>query len=361
MIWFDLIWLSSTASALICLHEKITGSLDNDATLGVIILAYDFSKAFDKLGHDVIIDTLRTNSLPVGFVQWILEYLNNRTQIVKIDNNYSCPLTIKSGIPQGSVIGPFLFNLVVGSLHPVYDSTTIVKYVDDCTFVIPITRDQPDCYHQEHVNMLRWSTSVGLRLNTKKCKYLWIPKSTHCVPPVISDFSVVSELKILGVYFSSNLKWKKQIDYVNKRASCRLYALRVLKPCLDRTELIAIYHGLILSLLEYCSPVMIGMMTKDEYVLDRIQRRAHRVICGKDCNCDCLPNLRSRREAAAIKLLNRIAERPSHPLHDLCPKRSYISQRFIMPAVKTSRRLNSFFPMSVILANNTHLHVHVDT
>ena len=70
------------------------------------------------------------------------------------------------------------------------------------------------------------------------------------------------------------------------------------------------------------------------------------VICGKDCNCDCLPNLRSRREAAAIKLLNRIAERPSHPLHDVCPKRSYTSQRFIMPAVKTPRRLNSFFPMS---------------
>lgn len=68
---------------------------------------------------------------------------------------------------------------------------------------------------------------------------------------MISDFSVVNELKILGVILTSNLKWKKQVDFVNKLASCRLYALRVLKPCLDHAELLAIYYVLILSLLEY--------------------------------------------------------------------------------------------------------------
>ena len=118
---------SSTTAALICLHDLITSCLDQQQTLGVAVLAYDFSKAFDRLGHDAIICSLKENSFPPGFVSWIASYLSGRTQVVKISNITSSPLCITSGVPQGSLFGPFLFNTVVGSLQPQDPSTTIVK------------------------------------------------------------------------------------------------------------------------------------------------------------------------------------------------------------------------------------------
>lgn len=346
---------SSANDALICVHDSITRAMDDPNTTGVIVLAYDFSKAFDQLGHDVIISALRENCFPKCFIQWILFYLSNRTQSVKVCNVTSKCSCVKSGVPQGSVMGPFLFNLVISSLKPIFTTTTVVKYIDDCTFIIPINRDSPDMCVVEHSHMLSWSSSVGLCLNLEKCKQLIVTKSLFAEPILVPDIRVVPELKILGVYFTSDLKWNQQIDFVNKCSSNRLYALRVLKPIIDRRELIDVYKGLILSIMDYCSPLMIGLLNKDMQKLERIQRRAHRIICGDDCCCSLFPDLQNRRKLAAIKHLNDISANPMHPLFHICPRRSNSTGRFLQPLCMTSRRRNSFFPMSVSLANKTFI------
>ena len=199
--------------------------------------------------------------------------------------------------------------------------------------------------------MISWSSSVGLRINQRKCMHLWIPKRHNIDPPCIPDVSRTEEIKILGVHFSSDLKWIRQMNYINRNASRRLYALRILRPIMDRQDLVRVYCGLIRCILEYCSPLMVGMLGRDASILDRIQRRAHRLICGESCDdCDFFPDLRSRRTSAAVKLLNA-AKNPTHPLHDLYPAVSS-SGRLILPHVSTSRRRNSFFPFTTILINS---------
>jgi len=345
---------SSTAAALVCLHECITAALDSNETIGVIVLAYDFSKAFDSLGHDVILEALSTNGFPTGFILWIRDYLTDRRQAVKVNEHVSCERNVVSGIPQGSVLGPYLFNIVVGSLTPVLPTTTIVKYVDDCTFVIPVRQDSLRSYDLEHNNMVIWSHSVGLTLNLRKTKLLWIPKSPLCPPPSLPNVSSVENLTILGVSLSNDLKWHTHLDKVSKVTSRRLYAIRTLRPFLPRNDLVCVYRGLLLSVMEYCSPLLIGMSTKNKQTLDKLQRRAHNIICGFDCSCDLFEDLTLRRKTAALKLLTVSASNKHHPLHSWCPKTSSHGN-FIQPFSKTTRRRNSFFPTTVILANKTQI------
>ena len=108
---------SSTCHALISLHDHITCQFDTASTTGIEIIAFDLSKAFDKLDHNVIINRLMTCKFPVDLVRWLSSYLSNRKQHVSIGNDNSSTANVSSGVPQGSVLGPALLVLVIGSLQ----------------------------------------------------------------------------------------------------------------------------------------------------------------------------------------------------------------------------------------------------
>ena len=345
--------LSSTTSALVCMHDYITSALDCRQCVGVAVLAYDFSKAFDSLGHDDIINALNLNGFPSGFIQWTQSYLSKRTQRVRLHNVTSLPLPVISGVPQGSIFGPYFFNTVIGSLNPISPWTKIIKYIDDCTYVVPIYNNDSVTLSAEHKNILAWSRSVGLSLNLKKTKFLWIPRSLQSPPPSLPDLPSADHVRILGVTFSRDLKWDCHFDAVTKLSSKRLYALRVLRPIMPKEDLRLIYQAIIRSLMEYCSPLFVKLSVRNSTLLDKLQKRSHRIICHQDCKCDLLEDLRLRRRHAAITFFNKVASFERHPLHFLCPPRSCRSERFLQPYCRTSRRLYSFFPAIVSLLNDT--------
>ena len=325
---FGGIKLSSTTAALVCMHDFITSALEDQHCVGVAVLAYDFSKAFDRLGHDTILSSLEANDFPCGFIQWVSSYLSNRTQSVKVQNVLSHPLPVISGVPQGSIFGPYLFNAVVGSLRPFHSSSKVIKYIDDCTYVIPVHSNNSDLLADEHKNILLWSESVGLSLNLRKTKFLWIPRSSHFPPPSMPDLSPVDQVRILGVILSADLKWDSHFDAIVKCSSKRLYALRVLRPLLHSSDLQIIYQSLIRSLMEYCSPLFGKLSARNSELLRKLQKRAHRIICHQDCTCDRLEDLCLRRNAAALKFLRKIDLLDCHPLHFLCPPKSHRSESF---------------------------------
>ena len=110
------------------MHDFMTPALECHQNVGVAVLAYDFSKTFDRLGHDIIIRFLHANNFPTGFIYWIPSFLSNRTQTAKVQRVSSHPLSATSGVPQGSIFGPYLFNAVVGSINPVHSSSKVIKY-----------------------------------------------------------------------------------------------------------------------------------------------------------------------------------------------------------------------------------------
>ena len=151
--------------------------------------------------------------------------------------------------------------------------------------------------------MLTWSRRVGFSLNLRKSKILWVPRVPQCPPPLLPDLLHSDHVRMLGVIFTTDLKWNTHFDSIVKCASKRLYALRILRPIFDRDQLKIIYQSLILSLREYCSPLFAALSIRNVELLRKLQRRSHRLVCSQECDCNLLPDLSTRREAAVVKLL----------------------------------------------------------
>ena len=198
----------------------------------------------------------------------------------------------------------------------------------------------------------------GLRLNATKSKMLLISKSKGACPIRLPDMEVVAQVRILGVTLNDRLKWDSHIDSVVRSCSRKMYALRVLRPLLSNEELVAIYFGLIRSILEYASPTFVNLPEHLEKRINRIQKRAHWLVCRthpSSCTCEMFEALRDRRLKAAMKLYTKASLDPRHILHDIIPPRSTRTGRYIQPLSTTSRHCVTFVPFLTSCINQTFI------
>ena len=217
----------------------------------------------------------------------------------------------------------------------------MVKYADDVTLSVPIYKNSDNAHVLEvHQSIKKWSLQVGLPLNENKCKSLGIPRSTtfRCVS--LPNVAKVQSLTLLGVEFSEKCTWTHHIETITRKASRRLYPLRLLRPHLDNEKLKIVYYGLMRSILEYASPLFIGLNNKDSLNLSKVQKRFHRLLCGKQCTKECLPSLEERRKDQAVSLYCSLLKE-DHILHKLSCIQS-ARGRLLLPSISTNRRLNSF-------------------
>ena len=129
----------------------------------------DFSKAFDKIPFVSILSALVKFGIPREAVLFVKHFLMNRLQRVSSADNFSDWCGISSSVPQGSVLGPVLFALVVDSLSPVCSNTLCFKYADDVSFLHFIRKESEDFLQLEWNNLEEWASNVGLFLNLDKC------------------------------------------------------------------------------------------------------------------------------------------------------------------------------------------------
>jgi hypothetical protein len=346
--------LGSTSSALIDICEHVTAALDSRNISHVNLFCLDLSKAFDTLSHHRLINFLSVHGINHGFLQWLCSYLSSRTMCVKISNNFGPIVKIPSGVPQGSVLGPFLFAAYMGSINFDKINVKCVKYADDVTLIEPLSRNQVSSVTLD--DCMSIFEREGLFVNRMKCKLLHICfcrtlqsgcKMTDC------GFTQVSSLRVLGFTFTDRFTWDMHISHVLKTASQRLHIIRCMKQCLSLEELMLIYHAIITSVLLYASPVFGSLSLTLLNKLERFQRRAHRIICGRSsCDCNGFPSLCGRFEDAATELLLRAEANGSHPLHRYMPRRMSATRQFRNPVCFTSRRLNSFIPWACRLINS---------
>ena len=149
------------------------------------------------------------------------------------------------------------------------------------------------------------------------------------------------DLRILGVTFNKKLSWSTHIANISRLANTRLHALRLLRTTLNPVELRALYCATVRSILEYASPVFINLSASLHKKLTRIQKRAHKIICG-DYKCRCLEDLAARRDCAAARLFKKV-QQENNVLHPFLPPRSARTGRFILPYCRTKRKLDTFF------------------
>ena len=337
---------SSTQCALTFLHNCVTSYLDDPSTFAVLIISYDYSKAFDRLRSDIIIKRLIDCKFPPKCILWLMNYLMKRTQTVRIGEVSSRTAEITSGVPQGSILGPFLYSFTTATYRPTGNNCRVMKYADDTSLIFPLFKMSDNAHvSEEHEHLLSWSIENDLKMNIKKCKALVVrkPNIRHFLPiPLLPCVELVDEMNILGIILNSRFTWSNHIDCIIKKCSRLLFAFRMIRSSLTSKQLRLLYCSLVRSIIEYCCPAYIGLSAFDSSRLDYLQKRFHRIICYPACKVSCLSTLAERRLYLSVRFLKKIMANEDHILHKLLPSLSR-SGRFILPPRRTERRSKSFF------------------
>ncbi|KAI4899457.1 hypothetical protein NFI96_006054 [Prochilodus magdalenae] len=117
-----------------------------------------------------LISKLSQLGISTSLCNWILDFLTDRPQSVKLDKLFSSTITLNTGVPQGCVLSPLLYSLFTYDCVPVYGSNSIIKFADDTTVIGLIRGDDETAYRDEVQHLAAWCDDNNLVLNTQKTK-----------------------------------------------------------------------------------------------------------------------------------------------------------------------------------------------
>nr|BAB83841.1 ReO_6 [Oryzias latipes] len=315
------------------------------------VLFVDYSSAFNTIVPELLHQKLSQLAVPLPTCQWIISFLTDRRQQVKLGRFTSSTRILNTGAPQGCVLSPLLFSLYTNDCRSGAPSVKLFKFADDTT-VIGLIRDGDEtAYRGEVERLVLWSSQNHLELNPLKTVEMTVDfrRNPSTPPPLTILNSTVPSTdshRFLGSTISRDLKWTAHIDSLRKKAQQRLYFLRQLKKFnLPQGLLTIFYTAIIQSVLTTSITVWFGSATRhDRNRLQRIIRSAERIIGTSLLPIQDLYRSRARKRAG------RIVKDPSHPGHclfSLLPS----GRRFRTLRTKTTRHKDSFFPRAVTLMN----------
>ena len=278
----------STHLALLILLDKLTKALDDGKkAIGIFL---DFSKAFDTVNHDILLDKLFHYGIRGPAYKWFQSYLSDRSQYVTYNGVKSPTKQIKCGVPQGSILGPLLFLIYINDLPNVCKVMMPFLFADD-THLFTSGDNIEEMYevaNQELISIAEWLKVNKLSLNVKKTHYM-VFSGANSVPPLIrpnklkiegEEISEVSKTKFLGVIIDNKLKWQHHIMYISSKISKGLGVILKARKFLNTDSLKNLYYAFVYSYLLYCNHVWgnASMCYLNKLIV--LQKKAIRIIAG---------------------------------------------------------------------------------
>ena len=307
---------ASTELLLVELIHKITEDMQGGGQVDVVSL--DLVKAFDRVPHSFLIHKLHAYGLGRN-ADWFASFLEGRSQRVCINGAISEGKNVISGVPQGSVCGPFLFIVYLNDLMLVLNNHGFA-FADDSDVLRKICSHEDAIALQEVIDfVVEWCRVWGMEIQPLKSTALSCSRGRE---PIMFDYNVGDvpipkddRAKILGVTLNSDLSWENHVNKIAANASGRIRFLsRILKNFSPTTKMIA-YKSLVRPLLEYASAAWDPYLGKLIDKLEMVQRRAVRFVEGNfDTRCSVsnlakkweLPTLAKRRKDSRLCLLHKI-------------------------------------------------------
>ena len=275
----------SSQNILISLTEEWRKMLDNNFVVGAVLT--DLSKAFDCIPHDLIIAKLSAYNFSDEALSYIYSYLTNRRQCVRINNTHSQLETIISGVPQGSILGPILFNLsindlfffvVLASLYNFADDNTLSAFATTVSELIKILESESEV-------VIDWFKINKMVVNPDKFQAIILDKRKrdHTDEHITVDnqqIKVVSSVKLLGLQLDDKLNFNLHISNICKSAANQLNALIRLKKFMNFEEKKILINSYFMANFNYCPLVWMLSNASSLKKIENLQKRALRFLCN---------------------------------------------------------------------------------
>ena len=250
------------------------------------VVYLDYEKAFDKVDFQILLDKLKAHNITGKLHQWLTNYLSNRRQTVVIQGTKSHEADVKSGVPQGTVLGPLLFLVYINDLHTCVKDCTVSSFADDTRIKRGIAKASDTQILQEAlINAAEWSTNNNMKLHEHKFELLTHSQNKKPMRelPFHNQYFVYETLtgqlieeanivRDLGVNISSDLSWTPHINTICDKA--RRMTSWVLSVFSNRSEdvMMTLFKTMIRSILEYCCPVWSPAKISDIQQIEGVQR-----------------------------------------------------------------------------------------
>ena len=359
----------STSDAI----QLLLGELISLQDVGMKVLAIfvDLKKAFDTVDHEIILGKLLKLGIKSDLHEWYRSYLHNRKQYSVLNDIKSAPKPLEIGVPQGSLLGVLLFQLLINDMKAAIKFSNSILYADDTTIFVcgknlkfAKTKLQADIN-----NVYGWMCANKLSFNVDKTKMMIFSTS-----PYVEDVSItvgsqqielVSEFKFLGFIVDQSLTMHSHVNYLHMKLLKVIYLLNKLKDFVPTGLLRNLYYAHFHSRLTYSLGSWGNLTSKADHTkLFRLQKRIIRTITKssyyehtgplfKKLN---IPTLEDEIKLANLRLAHRLFnEAMPKPLRNLfVMSKSSISTRnrnMLILDHKSTKYNKSFLVKSIVLWN----------
>jgi hypothetical protein len=280
----------STETALLCMQDDILNSIGNRRQCLLALL--DLSSAFDTVDHETLLAVLQKQGVGGVVLEWFRSYLDGRRQYVSIGSHSSSLQILTCGVPQGSVLGPVLFNVYTASLGPLLKrhGMRYQLYADDASIYLSFESDRIDdafmSMSQCIDDVKQWMSGMRLKMNSGKTEFVvlatrHVPRNMGDIPVLHIDDSQVEASQVvrsLGVLFDRNLSLEDHVNQTCKSARFHLYNISRIRNHLPMEACERLIHAFIFAKLDYCNGLLYGLPQKQLHKLQLVLNSAARVV-----------------------------------------------------------------------------------
>lgn len=274
----------STVTAVQTLVKRVHDAFEDHES--VLLTLCDLTKAFDCASHKILLLKLENYGIGGPVLKTLQGYLSDRSQLVTIRGASSRIQRVVHGVPQGSVLGPLLFLILVNDLNN--NEINALLYADDTTLIT--TGHDSSRIQEEALNSLdrakAWFELNNLKLNEQKTQKLFCSLWSRPTEEIKADIPE-NQVKLLGVYIDAKLSWNYHVDQVCVKLSRVTYLLRKLKYVVTPDYLLTVYYGLFHCHISY-GIILWGQAADCERVLV-MQKSAIRIISSSERLAHCRP------------------------------------------------------------------------
>ena len=271
----------STATNLMSCLNNWTKMIDKKENIDVVYV--DLAKAFDSVCHSKLIYKLRKLGFGGNLLHWLKIFLTDRKHYVKVDDTISSESCVESGIPQGTILGPLLFNLYIDEVSNQVENSEIQLYADDAKVYGKVNSEQDVNYiHRDIERMELFFSDWQLTINPEKCELLHVGNNNSESPYTICGNPIASKTfcKDLGIFVSEDLSVRKHCANIVRTAYIKIKQFNLSFVCKDINFKLFIYKTYIRPLLESNTQLWSPHLLQDIDMVERVQRRFTKYLPG---------------------------------------------------------------------------------